>query len=79
MTKDTAKQGAKTLSKDSKVAIKNLVRLVKAVALLSVSGYSFASAQAHDFNTIGYKLLTVASVLIALEGADLFLKHLANK
>jgi hypothetical protein len=79
MTKDNVKNKSKELSSDTKTAIKNLVRLCKAVALLGVSGYSFFSAQAHDFNTLGYKLLTVAAVLIALEGADLFLKHLANK
>lgn len=76
---DKVKQSAKTLSKDTKVAIHNFVRLIESAALLTVASYAFYAAHQHDFQGIGYKLLTVASVLIGLRGAEQFLRHLANK
>jgi len=76
---DKTKKNAKVLSKDTKTAIKSFVRLAEATALLTVAVYSGASAYQNDFNGIGYKLLTVAAVLIGLRGAELFVRHLANK
>lgn len=79
MTKDNVKTKGKELSNDTKTMVRNLVRLVESAALLTVSVYAAASANSHDFNTIGYKLLTVAAVLIGLRGGELFMRHLANK
>jgi hypothetical protein len=73
------KKNAKVLSKDTKTAIKSFVRLVEASALLTVAVYAGYSAHQHDYSGVGYKLLTVAAVLIGLRGAELFVRHLANK
>ena len=76
---DKAKTKAKVLNKDTKTVIRSFVRLAEATALLTVATYSGCQAYANDFAGIGYKLLTVAAVLIGLRGAEQFLKHLANK
>lgn len=78
MTKEV-KAKSLALSKDTKTVVKNLTSLVEALALLTVSVYSGYEAYSHDFNTLGYKLLTVAAVLIGIRGSEQFLKHLANK
>jgi len=77
--KDNAKKKASVLSKDTKTATKNFVRLVEAAALLTVSVYSGISSYQQDFSGIGYKLLAFAAILIGLRGAELFVRHLANK
>lgn len=76
---DKTKTKAKVLNKDTKTAIRSFVRLAEATALLTVATYSGYQAYTNDFAGIGYKLLTVAAVLIGLRGAEQFLKHLANK
>lgn len=76
---DKAKQSAKVLSKDTKTVIRNFVRLVESAALLTVAFYAGYAAYQHDYKGFGYKLLTLAAVLIGLRGAHEFLRHLANK
>lgn len=77
--KDKVKNKTAVVSKDTKTAAKNFIRLTEASALLTVSVYSGVSAYQNHFEGVGYKLLAFAAILIGLRGAEQFLKHLANK
>lgn len=59
--------------------VKNLVRLVEAVCLLAVSGFSLYAAYHYKLETFQKDGLLFAGLVIALRGAHEFINHLNNK
>jgi predicted small integral membrane protein len=76
---DKVKKKTAVVSKDTKVAIKNLVRLTEALAILTVSTFAGIVAYGRVEDNSAYWLVVASAVLIGLRGAELFIKHLANK
>jgi hypothetical protein len=74
------KDKLKSVRKDTVTAYHNGVRLVEALALLAVAGYTIYQnlPSRHDVTVIS-ALLLFAGFVIALRGGYEFLRHLAQK
>lgn len=76
---EQVKKNAKALSKDTKTAIRNFIRLVESAALLVVSVFAIYGAYHYNVAHALFVTLVVAGVIIGLRGSSEFLKYLAQK
>lgn len=67
------------LTADTKVTVRNIVRLIESVALLVTAYYNYTTAYHAHISKFEYTVRVVSSVVIGLMGAYYFLCHMANK